>query len=146
MKRQISAIKDLVTVTNQQLEANKIDTDVRHEDIPVKYHRFEAFFFAPNIGVLICLVSAGSPTAQENHGLFLDIYHNNKEENEIKKLVEIHTAKLPEFVDEQGALKLSNYKPKQLLQIAEFVKSAIPIESKEFYSFFKGPLPVKDRS
>lgn len=145
MERQISAVRDLVTVTNQQLGANLIDMDADHGDVLIKYHKFEAFFSVPNIDGVVHISSDGLPSAQVAHGLFLDIYCKSKKKKKTVKLVEIHTAKVPELIDEREALKLSDNKPEQLLQIAEIVKSAIPIEPNKFYSFFKGPIPFKDR-
>lgn len=139
MQSQITAVQDLVRVTHQQLVANQIDRDAlshktssREED-----HRFDAFFFIPDINGVAKITSVGLPDSQGT-GLFLDIDYRD-DNGEIKKLVQIQTAKVSEAVDDKEALWLSAYTPKQLQQIAEIVTTLNPITSETYQSYFQEP-------
>lgn len=134
---QLSAVRDLVKVTHQQLVANQIDRDASSY-WPERQHRFDAFFYVPKINGVIMISSVGLPDAQDSGGLFLDIDYRN-DEGEIKKLVGIQTVKVPEAVEELEALWLSGYLPRQLLQIAEIVRTASPISKEAYGSYFQKP-------
>ena len=137
MTSQISAVRDLVKVTHQQLVANQIDRDASSY-WPKRQHRFDAFFYVPKINGVMSITSVGLPDAQDTSGLFLDIDYKN-DEGEIKKLVGIQTVKVAEVVDKKEAVLLSGYLPRQLLQIAEIVRTANPISPETYHSYFKEP-------
>jgi len=135
MTSQISAVRDLVNVTHQQLVANQIDRDVSSY-WPKEQHRFDAFFSVPRINGVISISSIGLPDAQVTNALFLDIDYKN-DKGEIKRFVRIQTVKVPEVVDKQEALWFSDYLPRQLLQIAEIVRTANPISLQTYKSYFQ---------
>lgn len=137
MRAQISAVKDLITVTRQQFVANQIDTDAS-SDLPVRDHRFNAYFFVPGFDGVINITSFGLPDAQDTPGLFLSINYKN-EVGKIVQLVLIQTAKVPEVVGKKEALGFSKYLPKQLLRIAEIVRTANPISPETYLSYFQEP-------
>ena len=141
MMSQISAVRDLVKVTHQQLVANQIDRDASSY-WPKEQHKFDAFFFVPRINGVMSISSIGLPDAQVTNALFLFINYRN-DTGEMKQLVGIQTVKVPEVVDEQEALWLSDYLPRQLLQIAEIVRTANPISRETYKSYFQEPkVPV----
>lgn len=144
-EKQRNAVFELVRLAHQQLVEHQIDFDVAHEDVPVKYHLFESFFSHPKIKDFVVRLSTnGLPNVSDGHNLSIDIYC--KSSKGTRKLVEINAPKLPDDVNDQDALKLSIYRPGQLLEIAEIIRDATPIEKNEFYSFFppKGHIPVKN--
>lgn len=129
MAEQIEGVKDLVGAMHAQLEGNAIDRDVTRKDISPKFHTYDAFFRVGDDAV-VKITSIGSPDQRSKSGLFLYIYGKNNEQ-----LVGLQTAKISELVDENEALWLSRYTPKQLHELAQILRNAESISYENYQSF-----------
>lgn len=116
-----------------KLIANQIDRDAG-SDWPKDERRYDAFFKIPGENAVFELNSVGLPEEESTSGLFLYVFAPDKYRR-INQLVGIQTAKAPNLISRDRAMKLSDYTPAQLHDMAAIVRIGEPISPKEYRDF-----------
>jgi len=132
IKNHVSAIKELTLVAQVQSMSyqNSYPRSVESKN------RCHSYFYSPELNGVIS-ISVFRPYDEEKPGVITLSMSSQNDDGEIIIPVLLVLNRLTEQINSTDALELSQYTPKQLLQIAELIRTANHIPQQSYQSYFQ---------